>query len=179
MATTKLTPDLDAIIGEVFIAAPPARVFQAMTDPEQVPRWWGQQGCTESRSGKAMCDQVESGRVSGSGRTANHFASKANTWKSIRRACSRIPGSRTGEECRKRWFAGNWRLLIFQGLHPGGPKRAGTGTLVKIRHTGFAGAPEDAKNHSDGWVRVLGWMQAFAETGETVDTRSPIASARS
>ncbi len=44
MATTKLTPDLDAIIGEVFIAAPPARVFQAITDPEQVPRWWGQQG---------------------------------------------------------------------------------------------------------------------------------------
>ncbi len=66
---------------------------------------------------------------------------------------------------------------MFRDFNPGGPKRAGTGTLVKIRHTGFAGAPEDAKNHSDGWVRVLGWMRAFAETGETVDTRSPTSSA--
>ncbi len=44
MATLAITPDQDAIIGEVFVAAPPARVFQALTDPEQVPRWWGQQG---------------------------------------------------------------------------------------------------------------------------------------
>jgi hypothetical protein len=57
------------------------------------------------------------------------------------------------------------------GLHPNGPRRAGTGTVVKIRHSGFAGNLDAAKDHSQGWQRVLGWMQGFVEKGETIDTR--------
>jgi uncharacterized protein YndB with AHSA1/START domain len=44
MATSAVTPDNDAVVAEVFIAAPPERVFQAITDPNQMPLWWGQQG---------------------------------------------------------------------------------------------------------------------------------------
>ena len=44
MATAAVTPDNDAVLAEVFIAAPPERVFQAITDPQQMPLWWGQQG---------------------------------------------------------------------------------------------------------------------------------------
>lgn len=42
MATVGITPDQDAVTAEIFIAAPPERVFQAITDPAQLPRWWGQ-----------------------------------------------------------------------------------------------------------------------------------------
>jgi hypothetical protein len=42
MATVAITPDQDVVTCEIFIAAPPARVFQAITDPNQMPRWWGQ-----------------------------------------------------------------------------------------------------------------------------------------
>ena len=42
MATIEVTPDQDVITGEIFIAAPPERVFQAITDPHQMPQWWGQ-----------------------------------------------------------------------------------------------------------------------------------------
>jgi homoserine acetyltransferase len=42
---------------------------------------------------------------------------------------------------------------------------------VKIRHQGFAGNLAAAKSHGDGWVRVLGWMQAFVEEGKTIDAR--------
>lgn len=42
MATVAITPDQDVVTAEIFIAAPPARVFQAITDPRQVPQWWGQ-----------------------------------------------------------------------------------------------------------------------------------------
>src|SRR5439155_3819556 len=59
------------------------------------------------------------------------------------------------------------------GLQHRGPQRVGTGTLVKIRHEGFAGNLEQAKGHSIGWTKVLGWMQAFLEKGETVNTRTP------
>ena len=49
-------------------------------------------------------------------------------------------------------------------------ERAGA-TLVKIRQEGFAGAPEAAANHSEGWKRVLGWLHSYLEKGETLDTR--------
>lgn len=44
MATVAITPDQDVVTAEIFIAAPPARVFEAITDPCQMPKWWGQQG---------------------------------------------------------------------------------------------------------------------------------------
>ena len=47
MATVAITPDQDAVVAEIFVAAPPSRVFEAITDPKQVPQWWGQQGMQE------------------------------------------------------------------------------------------------------------------------------------
>jgi uncharacterized protein YndB with AHSA1/START domain len=44
MATVAISHDQDAIQGEVQIAAPPERVFQALTDPRQLMQWWGQKG---------------------------------------------------------------------------------------------------------------------------------------
>jgi hypothetical protein len=66
-----------------------------------------------------------------------------------------------------------WELepQSVHGLHPSGPRRAGTGTLVKVRHEGFAGNLASAMEHSEGWKRVLGWLVAFTEQGATVDTR--------
>jgi uncharacterized protein YndB with AHSA1/START domain len=48
MATSKVTPDRDAIVAEIHIAAPPERVFRALVDPQQVLKWWGQQGVYRS-----------------------------------------------------------------------------------------------------------------------------------
>jgi hypothetical protein len=47
----------------------------------------------------------------------------------------------------------------------------GTGTMVKIRQQGFANAPKEAIDHAQE-THILGWMQAFVEKGETVDTRN-------
>jgi uncharacterized protein YndB with AHSA1/START domain len=35
MATVAITPDQDKITAKIFIAAPPERVFQAITDPQE------------------------------------------------------------------------------------------------------------------------------------------------
>jgi hypothetical protein len=56
-------------------------------------------------------------------------------------------------------------------LHPNGPRKAGTGTLVKLRHEGFASLPRAAAEHGEGWKRVMGWLTAYLETAETVDMR--------
>ena len=175
MATAAITPDQDAIIGEVFVAAPPARVFQALTDPEQVPRWWGQQGMYRVTEWKG--DVRPGGKWSSVGVGAD-----GSSFRVDGEYLEVDPPRLLTHTWLKSWAGAKktvvrWELeaVDVQGLHPNGPKRAGTGTLVKIRHTGFAGAPEDAKNHSDGWIRVLGWMQAFVEAGQTIDTRSPVS----
>lgn len=66
-----------------------------------------------------------------------------------------------------------WELepRSVHGLQHDGPHKMGTGTLVKLRHDGFAPATTAAADHGEGWKRVLGWMQAFVERGETIEAR--------
>jgi uncharacterized protein YndB with AHSA1/START domain len=52
------------------------------------------------------------------------------------------------------------------GLHPSGPKKSGTGTLVRVSQQGFAGNVESATGHGEGWKRVLGWLESFVEHPE-------------
>jgi hypothetical protein len=56
-------------------------------------------------------------------------------------------------------------------LHASGSHKVGTGTLVRVRHSGFAGHLDQAKSHYAGWCASLGWLKAFVETGETFETR--------
>ena len=174
MATTSVTPDQETVVGEVFIAEPPARVFEAITDASQIPRWWGQHGVYHLTEWKA--DVRPGGKWSSVGVGADGSSFQvggeylevdpprlvSHTW---------IASWSGGLETVVRW---ELEAADVHGLHPSGPKRAGTGTLLKIRHTGFAGAPQAAKSHSEGWTRVLGWMQSFVERGETLETRPPL-----
>ena len=170
MATLAMNPEQDGIVGEIFIAAPPARVFQALTDPAQVPRWWGQQDMyriTEWKGdvrpgGKWSSVGVGSDgpkfRVEGEYLEVDPPRLWSHTWKSSYNS----PHTVVRFELEPR---------EVHGLHPGGPKKAGAGTIVRLRHEGFGGAPQEAQRHSEGWQRVLGWMQAFLEKGETLETR--------
>jgi len=67
-----------------------------------------------------------------------------------------------------------WELEAHDvhGLHGSGTHRVGTGTLVKVRHSGFAGHMEQCKSHYAGWSASLGWLKAFVETGETYTQRN-------
>src|SRR5215475_6089661 len=53
MATVAITPDQDVVEAEIFVAAPPARVFEAITDPAQTAQWWGQKGMYRTTGGTA------------------------------------------------------------------------------------------------------------------------------
>jgi uncharacterized protein YndB with AHSA1/START domain len=176
MATVAVTPEQDAVIAEIFIAAPPERVFQAITDASQAPRWWGQQGMyriTEwtgdvrpggKWSSVGVGADGSSFRVEGEYLEVDPPRLLVHTWVA----------SWTGTlKTTVRW---ELEPRDVHGLQGRGPQRMGTGTMVKLHHTGFAGVPKAALGHGEGWKRVLGWMQAFLEKGETVDTRKEAAS---
>ena len=43
MSSAQITTSQDSIVTEIEVAAPPERVFKALTDPKQVIRWWGEE----------------------------------------------------------------------------------------------------------------------------------------
>ena len=171
MATATITSDHDTVLAEIFIAAPPERVFQAISDPDQLSQWWGERGLyriTERSSdlrpgGKWSAVGVgadgKSFRVEGEYLEVDPPRRLVHTWTS----------SYMGPLHTTVYF--DLEPQAVHGLHPSGPKKAGTGTLLKLRHQGFATAPQQAVNHGEGWKRVFGWLAAYVERGETVDTR--------
>jgi len=175
MATATITPDQDVIQAEIFIAAPPERVFHALTDPRQVPQWWGQRGMYRTTEYEA--DLRPGGK-----------------WSSVGVNADGSPFRVEGEYLEvdpprllvHTWIAswtGSLKTIVrweleprdIHGLQHRGPQKMGTGTVVKLRHSGFAAKPDAIKSHSQGWIQVLGWMQAFMEKGETADTRAPVS----
>ena len=171
MATAQLTPDNDAVVVEIFVAAPPARVFQAITDPIQTAKWWGAKGLYRLTSSKADIRVGGKWLSEGVGEDGKPFSVGGeylevipprllvHTWN---------PSYSDLHETVVRW---ELEARDVHSLQHHGPARVGTGTVVRIRHSGFAGNIASAQAHGGGWVRVLGWVQAFLEKGETVETR--------
>jgi len=157
-----VTPDQDAIVSEIHIAAPPERVFQALVDPGQLVQWWGQVGVYRSTHFEADLRAGGLWRTSGIGPNGKNFEASGE-YLEVQRPRLLVytwVASWTGEvQTTVRWE-----------LEP-----TAEGTRVKLRHSGFAAHPELAQSYR-GWPTMLGWLQAFLETCETVSSRQPAAS---
>lgn len=158
MATSKHDFDNDAIVHEIQINAPPERVFEALVTPEQVVQWWGQIGvyrCTEFTS-----DLRPGGKWSsvGIGPDGGRFEVSGEYLQIDRPHLLVVTwvASWTGEAKT----TVRWEL-----------ETKNAGTLVRIRHSGFADHPELAQSYR-GWPRMLAWLQALLGRGETVDDRT-------
>jgi len=162
MATSKVTSHADELVNEIHIAAPPERIFQALVDPAQVPKWWGQKGvycCTEFQ-----CDLRAGGswRTAGVGPDGHAFEARGEYLE--------IDPPRLLVHSWIASWTGDAKTTVRWELEP-----ANNGTVVRIRHSGLSAYPELAKAYS-GWPRILGWLQALLERGETVDDREPTPS---
>jgi len=159
MGAPQQTPNVDEIVSEIRIAAPPACVFQALANSSQVVHWWGQAGiyrCTKFESDLRVGGTWRAIGLDGNGR---HFEI---TGEYLEVEPPRILSST--------WVAtwtGNAKTKVRWELEP-----FDRGTLVRIRHSGFKAHPELAQAYR-GWPRMLGWVQALLEKGETVDQRKP------
>lgn len=159
MATSQATPNADAIVAEIRIAAPPERVFQALIDPQQVLQWWGQQGVYRSTGFKNDL------RVGGKWRTVGVNA-EGRDFEASGEYLEIDPPRLLVYSWIASW-TGDAKTAVRWELHPDK-----NGTLVRLRHYGLAAYPEVTKSYS-GWPRMLGWLQAFVERGQTVDDRKP------
>jgi uncharacterized protein YndB with AHSA1/START domain len=171
MATAQVLPDNDVVVAEVVIAAPPARVFEAITDPKQTAQWWGNKGLYRLTETKADLRVGGKWLSAGVGRDGKEFQVGGEYLEIDPPRLVVYTWNPSYENLKNSIVRVELEPRDVHGLQHSGPHRVGTGTLVKVRHSGFAGNIESAKGHGEGWKRVLGWMQAFVEKGETVETR--------
>lgn len=161
MAATQQTPNADEIVSEIRIDAPAERIFQALVDPSQVVRWWGQAGiyrCTKFENDLRVGGIWRASGVDGQGREFE-VSGEYLEIERPRLLSSTWMATWTGEAKTKV----RWEL-----------EESENGTLVRIRHSGFAGQPELTQAYR-GWPRMLGWLQALLEKGETVEERKAAA----
>jgi len=181
MATATITPDQDAIVAEIFIAAPPARVFEAITDPKQRAQWWGIEASSNPAPQKAVPFRVTEAKsdLRVGGEWSNEGIRGGTPFR-LEGKYLEIDPPRLLVHTRTADFVGNFETIVrweleprdVHGLYGSGTHRMGTGTLLRVRHSGFAGHPDQASNHHEGWCISLGWLRDYLEKNETVDTRS-------
>lgn len=158
MTNTIITPDQDAIISDIEIAAPPERVFQALTQADQLARWWTTAECPLDLW---EMDARRGGRW--------RFKTKPSATTMIINGVNEFEA--TGEILEfdpprllvYTWLA-NWhddkarRTVVRWELTP-----AGGGTKVKVTHSGLAQETVARKDYSGGWPGVVELLKKFVE----------------
>lgn len=153
-----VAPDNDAVICEIFIAAPRERIFEALTNPDQAAQWWG-----EKRQYSMIKFSMDV-RPGGKWFTTGHSA-KNGEIKVQGEFLEIDPPRRLAYTWISSWLPHATRVLWELESHNGG-------TALKLTHTGFAGNAEATKAHTHGWNMALVWLQAYVERGETVASRN-------
>jgi uncharacterized protein YndB with AHSA1/START domain len=153
-----VTTDLDAVVSEIEIAAPPERVFQAITDPRQLLQWWGSPG--KYRLSRWEADVRPGGKWRSEGKSVT-----GETFEVGGEYLQVDPPRLLVYTWVSSWDGG-LRTQVHWELTP-----VPEGTLVRVRHSGFAGQFDKAQKYAGGWPGVLAWVRGYLEHNETVDMR--------
>jgi uncharacterized protein YndB with AHSA1/START domain len=154
--TDAITPDQDIVTCEIFIAAPPARVFQALTDERELMRWFNNASCPvkfwkmDARPGGHYSYTTQKGTV-----VVNHTSAFECHGEILDFDPPRL--------LVYTWY-GNWhqdqslRTVVRWELTP-----VAGGTHVKVTHTGLAQEETTRKDYAGSWPGVLAQLKKFTE----------------
>jgi uncharacterized protein YndB with AHSA1/START domain len=158
MTTTVVNPDQDAIVSEIDIAAPPERVFKALTDASELKRWFTNPECP------AKVWEMDA-RVDGAYRYATEKGSTVVNGVDEFVCHGHIVEYDPPRVLAYTWYA-NWhddstrRTLVRWEL-----ARKGSWTHVKVTHSGLMSLPVARKDYTGGWPGVVEMLKQFVEQG--------------
>lgn len=156
MSTTTITPNGDAVIGEIEIAAPPERVFQALTTGSELMRWFTNEACPartwefEPRVGGRYRSITEKGTVVVNGIT--EFECHGEILECDPPRLLVYTWIANWHEDVSRLTTVRWELAPKAG-----------GTRLKVTHSGLTHEPIARKDYSGGWVGVIENLKKFVE----------------
>jgi uncharacterized protein YndB with AHSA1/START domain len=151
-----VTSDQDAIVSEIEIAAPPARVFQALTKSDELSRWFSSPDCPlkfwkmDARSGGHYHYATQKGTVVVNGVSEFDCQGEILEYDPPRLLVYTWVANWHDEKSR--------RTVVRWELTP-----TKTGTQVKVQHSGLAQEQAARKDYSGGWPGVLEMLKNFAE----------------
>lgn len=145
----------DAVIADLEIAAPPEIVFEAITDPDQLSKWWGD-GDTY-RADQWEIDLRIGGkyRSSGKGKDGVPFE--------VHGEYLEIDPPRALTQSWVASFGTEVSSVVRWELQP-----TGSGTRLKVVHSGLSQYPAMKTMYSNGWPRVVGWLKGHSERKSAV-----------
>lgn len=153
MTQTIITPDHDAVISEIDIAASPERVFKAISDPDEIRR----------RSPELLVFDMDT-RVGGKWFFEIRPTQPHHGFSLIRHE-GEILELVPPRLLVYTWF-GNFhrnpkmRTVVRWELTP-----TKTGTHLKLTHSGLATDAQTGKDYAGGWPGVLETLKTFVEKG--------------
>lgn len=159
MSKAIITPDQDAIICEIEIEAPAERVFRALTNSDQLMRWFTDASCPvkswqmDARLGGSYSYATEKGNFEVNG--VSEFECRGE-----------IVEFDPQRLLVYTWIA-NWHLdpqkktIVRWELTP-----SALGTHVRVTHSGLAQESVARKDYSGGWPGVVEKLRQFAEAGK-------------
>ena len=144
----------DQIVGETTIEASPETIFAALTQPEQLKTWWGDDQVY--RADKWSIDLRIGGKYRSEGKGVNGDAFV------VEGEYVEIDPPRVLSYIWRPSWADKKQTTVRFVLTP-----KGNGTHLHMTHSGFA--EETARqNHAQGWPLVLGWLKNFTERQQLV-----------
>lgn len=156
MASTTVTPNLDAIVSEIHIAAPPERIFHALVDPKQVMQWWSGGGCQieafslDPRPGGRWSYDTRQSELNVNGVSKFHCDGEVLEYDPPR-VLSYTWIANWHEHPAQRTVV-RWELAASKG-----------GTLLRVTHSGLTDLPVSRKDYCGGWPGVVQNLKKYLE----------------
>ena len=156
MASTVITPNQDALVSEIHVAAPAERIFQALIDPKQVMQWWNSPDCQiesftfDPRKGGRWTYDTQKTKLNINGTSKFHCDGEVLEYDPPR-------------VLAYTWIA-NWhddtarRTVVRWELTP-----KAAGTSVRVTHSGLGDLPVARKDYTGGWPEVVEMLKKFVE----------------
>lgn len=142
----------DAIVLEIEIAAPPTRVFEALTNPSQLSTWW-------SLDQEPVSWHLDL-KVGGRWRAIGHDAS-CGEWvlsgEILELDPPRVLAYTWSERSSAKTLLGT---IVRYQLSP-----AGSGTRLRLTHSQFQGALAARREYQGGWPGVCRRLVVYLQGG--------------
>jgi uncharacterized protein YndB with AHSA1/START domain len=137
------------------IAAPPSSVFRALTDADELARWWTSSGSSDPRTGGSFSYRFEF-----------EDASRNHTYEGSYHDVT------ADERVSYPWQTSLGETTVDVRLRP-----SGDGTELTLAHTGWgtgADADEAVRMHEQGWGFFLDNLKSHVEGGQDLRVGGPM-----
>jgi uncharacterized protein YndB with AHSA1/START domain len=146
------------ILATVTIAAPAERIFRALTDPAELPKWWGADDMYRTTTHSADLRPGGAWRSEGKGADGTPFFVEGEYLEVD-------PPHRLVMTWKAPWDGGKLTTVTYT-LEP-----IEEGTKLTLRHEGFAGRADSCRSHGNGWPRVFGWLKSHLEPKRSAEKK--------